>query len=67
MATIKVDVVSAEGEIFSGDASMVMPPHTLGKAMLQMVREATYALAKELQAPLLFKGDDFAHTDLERG
>jgi ribonuclease VapC len=26
-----------------------------------------YALAKELQAPLLFKGDDFAHTDLERG
>jgi ribonuclease VapC len=25
-----------------------------------------YALAKELQAPLLFKGNDFAHTDLQR-
>jgi ribonuclease VapC len=26
-----------------------------------------YALAKDMQAPLLFKGDDFAHTDLQRG
>jgi len=34
--------------VHSGDASMVMPPHTLGKAMLNTVREATYALAKEL-------------------
>jgi ribonuclease VapC len=25
----------------------------------------TYALAKELGAPLLFKGDDFIHTDLQ--
>jgi ribonuclease VapC len=25
-----------------------------------------YALAKDMQAPLLFKGDDFAHTDLQR-
>ncbi len=35
--------------VHSGDAAMVMPPHTLGKAMLQTVREATYALAKELK------------------
>ncbi len=35
--------------VHSGDASMVMPPHTLGKAMLQTVREATYALARELK------------------
>ncbi|PTY06468.1 carbamoyl phosphate synthase large subunit [Opitutaceae bacterium EW11] len=34
--------------VHSGDAAMVMPPHTLGKAMLQTVREATYALAREL-------------------
>ncbi|HEU5077861.1 MAG TPA: carbamoyl-phosphate synthase large subunit [Opitutaceae bacterium] len=34
--------------VHSGDASMVMPPHTLGKAMLQTVREATHALAREL-------------------
>jgi carbamoyl-phosphate synthase large subunit len=34
--------------VHSGDASMVMPPHTLGHAMLETVRRATYALAKEL-------------------
>jgi carbamoyl-phosphate synthase large subunit len=34
--------------VHSGDAAMVMPPHTLGRAMLETVRRATYALAKEL-------------------
>jgi carbamoyl-phosphate synthase large subunit len=34
--------------VHSGDAAMVMPPHTLGKEMLSLVRTATYALAKEL-------------------
>jgi carbamoyl-phosphate synthase large subunit len=34
--------------VHSGDAAMVMPPHTLGGAMLARVRTATYALAKEL-------------------
>jgi len=35
--------------VHSGDAAMVMPPHTLGKAMLLTVREATHALARELK------------------
>jgi carbamoyl-phosphate synthase large subunit len=35
--------------VHSGDAAMVMPPHTLGKAMLTTVRSATAALAKELR------------------
>jgi carbamoyl-phosphate synthase large subunit len=35
--------------VHSGDAAMVMPPHTLGKEMLQTVREASYALARELK------------------
>ena len=35
--------------VHSGDAAMVMPPHTLGKEMLQTVRVATYALARELK------------------
>jgi carbamoyl-phosphate synthase large subunit len=35
--------------VHSGDASMVMPPHTLGKDMLAQVRAATAALAKELR------------------
>lgn len=31
MATIQVDVVSAEGEIFSGEASMVFAPAVMGE------------------------------------
>jgi carbamoyl-phosphate synthase large subunit len=34
--------------VHSGDAAMVMPPHTLGKEMLTSVRAATHALAREL-------------------
>jgi carbamoyl-phosphate synthase large subunit len=34
--------------VHSGDAAMVLPPHTLGRQMLGQVREATYALAREL-------------------
>jgi len=35
--------------VHSGDAAMVMPPHTLSAAMLAEVRTATYALAKALK------------------
>jgi carbamoyl-phosphate synthase large subunit len=35
--------------VHSGDAAMVMPPHTLSAEILETVREATYALARELQ------------------
>ena len=35
--------------VHSGDAAMVMPPHTLSKEMLATVRTATYALAKALK------------------
>ena len=34
--------------VHSGDAAMVLPPHTLGRQMLNEVRVATYALAKAL-------------------
>jgi carbamoyl-phosphate synthase large subunit len=34
--------------VHSGDAAMVLPPHTLSEAMLASVREATYALARAL-------------------
>jgi ribonuclease VapC len=36
------------------------------KARLNLSDCAAYALAKSLDAPLLFKGDDFAETDLKR-
>ena len=35
--------------VHSGDAAMVMPPHTLSPDMIQTVRRATYALAKALK------------------
>jgi carbamoyl-phosphate synthase large subunit len=35
--------------VHSGDAAMVMPPHTLGAEMLATVRRATHALAKALK------------------
>jgi len=35
--------------VHSGDASMVMPPHTLRPAMLATVRAATHALARALR------------------
>ena len=34
--------------VHSGDAAMVLPPHTLDTSMLQTVREATYKLARVL-------------------
>ncbi len=34
--------------VHSGDAAMVMPPHTLSKEMLGTVKQATYTLAKTL-------------------
>jgi carbamoyl-phosphate synthase large subunit len=35
--------------VHSGDAAMVLPPHTLSPAMLERVRVASHALARELQ------------------
>jgi len=35
--------------VHSGDAAMVMPPHTLGAPMLETVRAATHALARALR------------------
>lgn len=35
--------------VHSGDAAMVMPPHTLSDAILEKVRTASYDLARELQ------------------
>ena len=34
--------------VHSGDAAMVMPPHTVGRAMEDRIRKSTYALAEAL-------------------
>jgi carbamoyl-phosphate synthase large subunit len=35
--------------VHSGDAAMVLPPHTLSKAVIQTIREYTHAMARELR------------------
>ncbi|EDY84561.1 carbamoyl-phosphate synthase, large subunit [Verrucomicrobiia bacterium DG1235] len=35
--------------VHSGDAAMVLPPHTLGKEMIETVRQASFRLAKALK------------------
>ena len=37
-----------EAGIHSGDSAMVMPPHTLGKDIIETIKKNTYAMAKEL-------------------
>jgi len=35
--------------IHSGDAAMVLPPHTLSKKVIETIRDYTYAMARELE------------------
>jgi len=35
--------------VHSGDAAMVLPPHTLSERVMQTIREYTYAMARELK------------------
>jgi carbamoyl-phosphate synthase large subunit len=35
--------------VHSGDAAMVLPPHTLSQKVIQIIREYTHAMAKELK------------------
>jgi carbamoyl-phosphate synthase large subunit len=37
-----------EAGIHSGDSAMVMPPHTLGEDIIEVIRRNTHAMAKEL-------------------
>jgi carbamoyl-phosphate synthase large subunit len=37
-----------EAGIHSGDSAMVLPPHTLGKDIIDIIKRNTYAMAKEL-------------------
>lgn len=67
-------LLKAEIEIAPFDAEQAVLVHrayeTFGKgsghpAKLNLGDCAAYALAKSMGEPLLFKGDDFAHTDIE--
>ena len=35
--------------VHSGDAAMVLPPHTLSKSVIETIREYTHAMARDLE------------------
>jgi ribonuclease VapC len=63
MLGVVIAPVTAEQALLAGEARL-----RFGKgrhpARLNYGDSFSYALAKSLDAPLLFKGDDFAHTDI---
>jgi ribonuclease VapC len=60
VAPFDEDQARADSEAFGRYGKGIHP-----KARLNLADCATYALGKSLSAPLLFKGDDFANTDVE--
>ena len=48
------------------DAMADMAKVSTQRPRLNLADCAAYALAKNLSAPLLFKGEDFTHTDIEQ-
>ncbi len=60
-----VDVTAAQGHI-AADAFLRYGKGQGAKAQLNFGDCLVYALAKSTAEPLLFKGDDFAHTDVAR-
>jgi ribonuclease VapC len=68
VAALDVEIVpfTLEQARFAFDAFKRFGKGRSSKSSLNFGDCFAYALAKELQAPLLFKGNDFAHTDLQR-
>ena len=63
--TVEVISVSPEQAVLAFEAFKRFGRGRRSKASLNFGDCFVYALAKELGAPLLFKGGDFAHTDLQ--
>lgn len=65
-AEISIEPVTAEQANIARAAYRDFGKGTGHKAQLNFGDCFSYALATELGEPLLFKGDDFTHTDVER-
>jgi len=65
METLRIDVAAADGETarLAFEAEYRFGKRTPAK--LNLGNCFAYALARERNMPLLYKGDDFAHTDIE--
>jgi ribonuclease VapC len=68
LAFIKAEIIPHDAQLAS---SAVLAFQRYGKgldpnARLNFCDCAAYALAKAMDAPLLFKGNDFTHTDIAR-
>jgi ribonuclease VapC len=66
LADVEIDVVpfDADHARLARDAYTRFGKHPSSKAKLNFGDCMAYALAKATGEPLLFKGDDFTHTDL---
>jgi ribonuclease VapC len=64
--SVEIIAVSAEQAALAFHAFKRFGKGRGAKAALNFGDCFVYALAKDLNAPLLFKGDDFAQTDLQR-
>ena len=64
-ADLEVAVIGATIAAFAADAAERYGRGTGHPAGLNFGDCLSYAVAKHLNAPLLYKGDDFVHTDIE--
>lgn len=65
-AGVAIEPVTARQAIMAREAYRDFGKGSGHPAKLNFGDCFAYALAKEMNEPLLFKGDDFAHTDVER-
>ena len=66
LAGVKVEIIAFDTEManFGIEAFLRYGRGSGSAAKLNFGDCASYALAKALDVPLLFKGDDFSHTDI---
>lgn len=62
---ISIGEISAGAARIAADAAERYGPASGHQARLDFGDCLSYAVAKHLGAPLLYKGDDFSHTDIE--
>lgn len=64
-AEVKIEVVTVKQARLAREAYRDFGKGSKHRAKLNFGDCFAYALAKEMSEPLLFKGDDFVHTDME--
>lgn len=65
LRVLVVEPITAAIAALAGDAAETYGRGTGHRARLNFGECFSYAVAKHLDAPLLYKGDDFVHTDIK--